>query len=74
MPRHHTLWDSTLGRQVNVPFTAEEEIARDAEEAAWLIKRAIRDERKELIAGLEIKLNDDSITFDELKELLRLRG
>jgi hypothetical protein len=35
MPRHHTIWDAVQQKQIDVPFTAEEETAKDAEEATW---------------------------------------
>ena len=35
MPRHHTIWDASQKKQIDVPFTDEEEVARDAVEAAW---------------------------------------
>ena len=36
MPRHHVIWDAEKQAQVVVPFTAEEEAARYAEEEAAL--------------------------------------
>ena len=68
MPRHHMI----NGEQV--PFTPEEEIARDAEEAQWEIKQTALLEAEEKLSALEAKLADDSITFSELKELMRMRG
>ena len=35
MPRYHEIWDAELKKQTRVPFTPEEELARDAEEKAW---------------------------------------
>ena len=35
MPRHHTIWDASQQKQIDVPFTVEEENARDAVESAW---------------------------------------
>jgi hypothetical protein len=35
MPRHHTIFNAKTGQQRDVPFTAEEETARDAEEASY---------------------------------------
>ena len=67
MPRHHNI-DGKI-----VPFTPEEEIARDAEEAQAVIDMAARDEQDEKFIALEAKLADDSITFEEMKELMRLR-
>jgi hypothetical protein len=74
MPRHHTIWDSELKQQVDIEFTAEEETARDAEEAQLAIEMAAAKERRARQEVLEAKLADDSITFDEMKELMRLRG
>jgi len=74
MPRHHTVWDAESQRQIEVPFTAEEETARDTEEAQAEIDMAARDEQDEKFMALEAKLADDSITFEEMKELMRLRG
>ena len=58
--------------QEDVPFTEAEETARDAEE----VTSRIEQEEREVVDGrtliLEGKLNDDSITFDEVKELMRL--
>ena len=34
MPRNHDIWDAALGEQISIPFTPEEEIARDEEEEA----------------------------------------
>ena len=42
MPRHHTIWDSSQQKQIDVPFTIEEEAARDSEEAAWTASAADR--------------------------------
>ena len=67
MPRHHNI-DGKI-----VPFTPEEEIARDAEEAQAVIDMAARDEQDEKFIALEAKLADDSISFEEMKELMRLR-
>jgi hypothetical protein len=57
-----------------VPFTRKEELDRDAEEAQWIINRAAEDVRVKKRNLFEAKLKDDSISFNELKELLRLRG
>ena len=90
MARHHTIsyprtWVEAAGDvaahwrdayQEDIPFTPEEESARDAEEAESLTKiadaAAAAAEKKIEKDGLEAKLIDDSITFDELKQLLRL--
>ena len=59
---------------IRVPFTPEEEIARDEEERLWELEIADTREKTQNIATLEAKLADDSITFEEMKELMRLRG
>ena len=74
MPRHHVIWNVEQQAQVVVPFTAEEETARDAEEAQAEIDMAARDEQDGTLIALEAKLADDSITFEEMKEFMRLRG
>jgi len=67
MPRMHNI------DGVRVPFTAEEEIARDAEEAQAEIDMATEVGRSARQKILDDKLVDDSITFEEMKELMRLR-
>ena len=74
MPRHHTVWDAESQRQIEVPFTAEEETVRDTEEVQAEIDMAARDEQDGKLIALEAKLAEDSITYEELKELMRLRG
>ena len=59
---------------IEVPLTAEEEAAEDALEAAWEEEKVVRDEVDAREVELEAKLADDSITFEEMKELMRLRG
>lgn len=71
MPRHHTIWDANLGEQINVPFTAEEETARDLEE-----NRKQRDSRKEQTDALARKasserINSDSATLEDVIQFLR---
>jgi len=56
------------------PYTEEEEAAQDAREVAWEEEKKIRDAKTSKIDELEAKLADDSITFTELKELMRFRG
>ena len=58
---------------VRIQFTPEEELERDAEEAQWEIEKAAFLEAEEKKYILEEKLSDDSITFEEMKELMRLR-
>lgn len=67
MPRFHNI------NGERIQFTSEEEIERDAEEVQAAIDMAARDELQTRQDALEAKLADDSITFDEMKELMRLR-
>ena len=60
---------------IEVPLTAEEEAAEDALEAAWEAEgKPLRDAANAREVELEAKLADDSITFEEMKELMRMRG
>ena len=59
---------------IDIQFTPEEELERDAEEAQWEIEKTALLEAEEKLSALEAKLADDSITFEEMKELMRLRG
>ena len=68
MPRFHRI------DGVDVPFTSEEETARDAVEAQFEIDVAIWLVQEERLSILKAKLTDDSIAFEEMKELMRLRG
>lgn len=73
MPRIH---NKNGGREV--PYTDAEEAAQDAIDAAWETPdtggKAVRNAEYERLNVLADKLSDDSITFTELKELMRLRG
>jgi len=53
MPRYHDIWDAKQGKQVRVPFTPEEETARDAEEAAFIAEKPTR-----VLASLRQKRNE----------------
>ena len=68
MPRFHNV------NGVRVQYTSEEELERDNEEAQWAIEKVARQERRARLNALKAKLADDSITFTEMKELMRLRG
>ena len=67
MPRFHNI-DGEI-----IQFTPEEETTRDTEEVQAAIDMAARDELQTRQDVLEAKLADDSISFDEMKELMRLR-
>ena len=71
MPRHHIV--GANGTQTRVPFTAEEETARDAEEAAWAAGAEARETLAARRTVLNEKLADGSITHTELVELLQHR-
>ena len=66
MPRHHLINGNV------VPFTAEEESARDAEEAQAAIDSQARKDaeeaRKANIASAKTKLNNLGLTVDEVKD------
>jgi len=72
MPRYHNL------NGVRTQFTAAEDAAQNAIETAWNTPdtggEAVRNAGHVRVTVLEAKLADDSITFDEMKELMRLRG
>jgi hypothetical protein len=68
MPRFHNI------NGVRVQFTPEEEIARDEEERVSAIEKVAQQERRAILNALTAKLADDSITFTEMKELMRLKG
>ena len=73
MPRKHTIWDSETQTQIDVMFTAEEETAADAEAIQYAADLAEEKTKSARIDVLEAKVDDDSITFPETKELMRLR-
>lgn len=41
--RKHTLWDAVQQKQIDIPFTQEEEDAQDIRESAWLANKPQRD-------------------------------
>lgn len=59
---------------IDVQFTPEEEIKRDEEERLEDSKTIAAKEKADQIAELEAKLADDSLTFNEMKDLMRLKG
>ena len=65
MARHHLI------NGIQVPFTAEEETARDAEEAQAVIDKeasaAAEVARKANVASAKTKLNNLGLTVDEVK-------
>jgi len=67
MPRHHMI------DGVKVPFTAEEETARDAEEKAWAdgatdrAVDALRMERNQLLADTDWRAMSDLTMSDDWK-------
>jgi hypothetical protein len=66
MPRTHR-----IGNQ-SVPFTAAEETARDLEETQMRIERSASVAKEAEKKALEDKLADDTITFAEMKLLMRI--
>ena len=59
---------------IDVQLTPEEEIKRDEEERLEDLKTIAAKEKANHVAELEAKLSDDSLTFNEMKDLLRLKG
>ena len=70
MARHHLI------NGIKVPFTAEEESARDAEEAQAAIDSQARKDaeeaRKANIASAKTKLNNLGLTVDEVKDAFNI--
>ena len=70
MPRHHNINGNI------VPFTAEEEAARDAEEAQAVIdsqaKKDAEDAKKARIESAKTKLQDLGLTLDEVKDAFNI--
>jgi hypothetical protein len=62
MPRFHRIDGA------RIQFTASEETARDAEEAALAAIKTTADERQARIDALEVKIADGSATHAELLE------
>ena len=74
MPRFHNIYHAATQTHERVQFTTAEETARDAEEVQAAIdndKLAASIARR---AVLRAKFDDDTITFEEFKELERLRA
>jgi len=70
MARHHLI------NGIQVPFTAEEETARDAEEAQAVIDKEARAAaevaRKANVASAKTKLNNLGLTVDEVKDAFNI--
>ena len=70
MARHHLI------NGIKVPFTAEEETARDAEEAQAVIDTEARDAaevaRKANVASAKTKLQNLGLTVDEVKDAFNI--
>ena len=70
MARHHLI------NGTQVPFTAEEETARDAEEAQAVKDKEARDAakaaRKANVASAKTKLNNLGLTVDEVKDAFNI--
>ena len=73
MARFHTVFNADTQTQTDIPFTAEEEAERDEQEAQVAIEITAEIDRQARQKVLEDKLTDDSITFEEMKELMRIR-
>ena len=70
MERHHNINGNI------VPFTAEEEAARDAEEAQAVIdtqnRKDAEDAKKARIASAKTKLQNLGLTVDEVKDAFNI--
>ena len=70
MPRHHLI------NGTQVPFTAEEETARDAEEAQAVIDKEARDAAKAAkeanVTSAKTKLQNLGLTIDEVKDAFNI--
>ena len=70
MTRHHNINGNI------VPFTAEEEAARDAEEAQAVIdtqnRKDAEDAKKARIASAKTKLQNLGLTVDEVKDAFNI--
>ena len=70
MARHHNINGNI------VPFTAEEEAARDAEEAQAVLDAVARkeaeDAKKARIQSAKTKLQDLGLTLDEVKDAFNI--
>tara|TARA_B100001093_G_scaffold75776_1_gene66567 strand:+ start:174 stop:386 length:213 start_codon:yes stop_codon:yes gene_type:complete len=70
MARHHNINGNI------VPFTAEEEAARDAEEAQAVIdaqaRKEAEDAKKARIESAKTKLQDLGLTLDEVKDAFNI--
>ena len=70
MPRHHNINGNI------VPFTAEEEAARDAEEAQAgldaVARKEAEDAKKARIESAKTKLQNLGLTLDEVKDAFNI--
>ena len=70
MARHHLI------NGIKVPFTAEEEASRDAEEAQAVIDQEAREAaevaRKANVASAKTKLQNLGLTIDEVKDAFNI--
>jgi hypothetical protein len=69
---HANIADPASGYEELVDFTADEESATDAEDAAFLVKRDAAIATQAEKDGLQEKIDDGTIVFDELVRFLQL--
>ena len=73
MTRYHRKSSKTIVGGVRVPFTAEEETQRDADEAQWLIDEQTRKDAEAAATAKKAsgkqKLKDLGLDDEEIKEL-----
>jgi hypothetical protein len=71
MPRFHRV-SYPDGHSERIPFTPEEEIARDVEEVESHTQQTIRHTKRERLKELHVKLGEETITTKEVLEMLKL--
>lgn len=71
MTRQLRTFNVSTGETVARPFTQAEEVERDDLEAGLAVKLVAEDARLARVAAGHDRLANDTITFPELKELLR---
>ena len=66
-----TILNAKTGEVISREYTEEEYAADETSEARQKVKADARNARLTTLRALKAKLLDDTITYDELKELLR---
>jgi len=72
MSRHHTIWQAADKRQFDIPFTVEEEKARDIEETRDKKDRAAAAALEATNEALLQKIESPGATLQDVLALLRV--